>query len=255
MFDNYLNGFYTHQDGNVMVGNASGGVTPLSLDQRAAIAKQDDRIYYKTIDIDLSIVRDGKTGEAIYGEIGDSLLCSSITGAAFIRFNSERNSLLNLNIERSVKFNYQAAFWRFFITNAAQVGKVARLVIGKGTEFSAGDIVTPVPTVIVTPGGLSVTPVQDTVMINSQFAAKAVGVASALVMAANANRTYAALRNTTGAPIDLGFGAAAVLGAGLRLPLLNSVFEMTRLNLYKGAIYAISNVAAQSLATMECDLA
>ena len=80
--------------------------------------------------------------------------------------------------------------------------------------------------------------------------AASVGVASAQVVAANANRKGLVLVNTSTARISLGFGAAAVLDSGITLYPQGS-FQMDIATFDLGAVNAIASAATSNLAIQE----
>jgi hypothetical protein len=66
-----------------------------------------------------------------------------------------------------------------------------------------------------------------------------VGVASTLILAANAARQYAAIVNDSDTTIYLGFGAAAVAHQGIRINAEGGSYEINHTNLYRGVINGI----------------
>ena len=80
--------------------------------------------------------------------------------------------------------------------------------------------------------------------------AASVGVASALALAANANRKGLKLINTSNARISLGFGSAAVLDSGVTL-FPGGVLNMDEYDFDLGTVNAIASVAASNLAIQE----
>lgn len=82
-------------------------------------------------------------------------------------------------------------------------------------------------------------------------AAAAVGVASAQVVAANANRKGLVLVNTSLARISLGFGSPAVLDSGITLFPSGGTFEMDEWTFDTGAVNAIASLVASNLAIQE----
>ena len=81
--------------------------------------------------------------------------------------------------------------------------------------------------------------------------AVAVGVASGVLVAANPDRRYLCLVNTSANIVSLGFGAPAVLNSGVTLIGAGSSYEMTEANLYRGAINAIASGAASNVGVQE----
>jgi len=82
---------------------------------------------------------------------------------------------------------------------------------------------------------------------NANNSAATVGVASAQVVGANANRKSIYFCNNGTAVIYLGYGIDATLITGFPLPVGGYLFE----DKYLGAIFAISTVAAQNLRVLE----
>lgn len=80
--------------------------------------------------------------------------------------------------------------------------------------------------------------------------ASSVGVTSAQILAANANRKGLILVNTSSGNISLGFGAAAVLNSGITLYPGGS-FNMDEYCFTTSAINAIASVAASNIGIQE----
>ena len=81
-------------------------------------------------------------------------------------------------------------------------------------------------------------------------AAAAVGIASAQVVAANANRKGLILVNTSAVNISLGFAQTAVLNSGVTLTP-NGSFSMGEYSFSTGAVNAIAAAPASNLAIQE----
>lgn len=81
-------------------------------------------------------------------------------------------------------------------------------------------------------------------------AAAAVGVTSAQVLAANANRKGLVVVNTSSNVISIGLGSAAVLNSGITLTPYGT-FEMDEYCFDVGAVNAIASAAASNLAIQE----
>ena len=96
-------------------------------------------------------------------------------------------------------------------------------------------------------------PTKPTGSIVTTPTAVSVGVASGVVLAANANRKYASFQNDSVNTIYLMFNAAAVLNQGIRLNANGGVYEMSSAmgNLDLREVRAISSVAAQNLLVRE----
>jgi len=85
--------------------------------------------FYQRIELDLA---DARTNEEhqIYGDI---IALESTTGTLSIRLNEDEADLIEFNRVRKV----YSEFWRFYITNAAQVGKNATILVGRDALFDA----------------------------------------------------------------------------------------------------------------------
>lgn len=81
--------------------------------------------------------------------------------------------------------------------------------------------------------------------------AASVGVASAQVVAANANRKGLILVNTSANRISLGFGATAVLDSGVTLMASGGAYNMGEYDFDAGAVNAIASGAASNLSIQE----
>jgi len=81
--------------------------------------------------------------------------------------------------------------------------------------------------------------------------ASSVGVASAQVLAANANRKGCLLVNTSLNYVSLGFGNAAVLYSGITLNPNGGCFWMDEYSFSTVAIFAIASGAASNLGVQE----
>ena len=78
-----------------------------------------------------------------------------------------------------------------------------------------------------------------------------VSTASVVVLAANANRKYAAIVNDGGQPIYLAFGAPAVVGSGIRLNGNGGTYEITNANLTTQDIRAIRSSGSAPVTVQE----
>jgi len=97
--------------------------------------------------------------------------------------------------------------------------------------------------------------VEDAIKALLQYTAPAnggvnVGVASTQILAANANRLYAAIVNDSDTEIYLGIGAAAVAHQGIRINANGGSYEINSTNLYKGAIYGIHTGVGNKIVTV-----
>ena len=78
-----------------------------------------------------------------------------------------------------------------------------------------------------------------------------VGVASALVLPANKNRTAATFVNDSDTKIYLRLGQEAALNTGIVLNANGGAFELNKTNLWKGEVHAICSLATKKLCIME----
>lgn len=71
------------------------------------------------------------------------------------------------------------------------------------------------------------------------FTTVAVTTAGLLVLAANNRRFYATIQNVSNTDIWIMFESQNAVGEGLLIPKNGFSFEIDRLNLWQGAVYAI----------------
>ncbi len=90
--------------------------------------------FYQRIPIDLA---DART-QAEFVVYGDIISVESIDGTLSVFLNEKTAGEIKLNKVRKVT----SEFWRFFLTNAAQVGKTAVLLVGRDALFDADIIKT-----------------------------------------------------------------------------------------------------------------
>lgn len=74
---------------------------------------------------------------------------------------------------------------------------------------------------------------------NPVFTSVDVPVAGILVLAANNRRFYAQIQNNSNTDIWILFGSQGAVGQGILIPRLGYTYEIDRLNLWQGAVYAI----------------
>ena len=91
--------------------------------------------------------------------------------------------------------------------------------------------------------------IHPTVNSNDIFAT--VGVASAIVLAANPRRVDCDFTNTSENTIYLARNNIAVIGSGIPLNPLGGTYHMGTNNLFNGPIYAIATGANSNLAISE----
>ena len=79
------------------------------------------------------------------------------------------------------------------------------------------------------------------------------GVASGVILAANANRLYALFVNDSDTVVYLAFGVAAVVNTGVRLNANGGWYEMSvgLGNIYRGEIRGISGIAGKVVLVTE----
>ncbi len=79
------------------------------------------------------------------------------------------------------------------------------------------------------------------------------GIATGVILSANANRVYALFVNDSDTTVYLALGAAAVVNTGIRLNALGGNYEMSKKigNLYTGAVNGISGIAGKVVLVTE----
>lgn len=94
---------------------------------------------------------------------------------------------------------------------------------------------------------------ENAIATPSAPAAVSVGVASGVLLAANASRRYAIFVNTSANYVSLAFGGAATLYSGITLNPLGGAYEMSEGagNLYRGEVRAIASAAASNVGVQE----
>ena len=92
----------------------------------------EEKVLYKTWEIDLS---DARANESV-DIMGDSILVEALNGSLSIRLNKEDGGLINLAKTREV----YSPYWRIYLTNTAQAGKSATLLMGGEAFFEARGI-------------------------------------------------------------------------------------------------------------------
>jgi hypothetical protein len=108
-------------------------ITKQALDINAEITKlQTMPQMSQTLQIDLSVARDKEPQDVS----GDHIQAMDITGDLYVRFNQADSESYNLNKVRRLNIPFD----KIFLSNEAQAGKVATLVLGKGGLFQIQDI-------------------------------------------------------------------------------------------------------------------
>lgn len=74
---------------------------------------------------------------------------------------------------------------------------------------------------------------------NPVFTTVSVAAAGTLVLAANSRRFYAQIQNNSNTDIWIMFGSQGAVAAGILIPRLGYTYEIDRLNLWQGSVYAI----------------
>ncbi|MGB8706839.1 MAG: hypothetical protein WCD72_02660 [Dehalococcoidia bacterium] len=111
-------------------------ITKQALDINAELTKlQSMPQLSQTLQIDLSVARDSTRPER-HDISGDTLQALDITGDLNIRFNQIDSQAYNVNKTRRLTIPFDT----IFLSNAAQTGKVATLVFGKGGLFQIQDV-------------------------------------------------------------------------------------------------------------------
>lgn len=75
------------------------------------------------------------------------------------------------------------------------------------------------------------------------FTVVSVPAAGVLVLSANTRRFYATIQNVSNTDIWIMFGSQNIVGQGLLIPKNGFSFEIDRLNLWQGEVYAIHGAA------------
>jgi hypothetical protein len=108
-------------------------LTKQALDINAEITKlQTMPQMSQTLQIDLSAARDNERQDVS----GDHIQALDITGDLYVRFNQQDSQIYNLNQVRRLNVPFDV----IFLSNDAQAGKVATLVLGKGGLFQIQDV-------------------------------------------------------------------------------------------------------------------
>ena len=89
--------------------------------------KKDRIKTYQILELDLSIER----SNIEFNIVGNYIYVLSLNGSISFRFNELTNDKINLIEYRVIK----TPFYRFFINNEAQIGKICKIAIGIETEF------------------------------------------------------------------------------------------------------------------------
>lgn len=85
------------------------------------------------------------------------------------------------------------------------------------------------------------------------FATVPVTNAGAIVLAANVRRFYAQIQNNSNTDIWLYFGAQGSVNQGIMVPANGFSYEIDRMNLWQGAVYAIHNSGtSKNVHVLEC---
>lgn len=132
------------------------------------------------------------------------------------------------------------------VSGEAADGAVAPLntlqVGGKDGSGNLQTFLTDTTGVLVTKSTVALTPASPT--------SSSVGITSAQIVAANANRKGLVLTNTSNNRISLGFAAAAVLNSGITL-YPGGIYVMDAYLFNTGAVNAIASVASSNIAIQE----
>lgn len=137
-------------------------------------------------------------------------------------------------------------------TNSVTIAQVLSVAPSNGDAFSLRRLVHPKTDAsgqILVTGAVTTTTTPSS-RTPSVPASASIGVTSAQILAANANRKGLHLKNTSANTISLGFAAPAVLNSGITLGP-NDAFWTDDGCLTLGAINAIASVASSNLAIQE----
>lgn len=229
--------------------DVSWGLKPL-LDRINFVRSQQPQIDVEPRILDLGTARDNVE----WLVQGDSLLVATITGAMTLRFNEKDAPLHDLQVERNFTlFGNESCFYRLFLTNTAQTGKSVTLVVGKDVAFR---VVQGLPaTKLTDKDGADISPMEDNVLDATPTNDKAdVATTTTAIIAANTARGYACLVNLSDTRVDLGFGANAVANKGISLNANGGSYEITRQNMFRGAVNGIhAGTGTKIVAFMEAD--
>ena len=239
--------FYTPQPGSPY------RLSDHPLTQMLDVLRRTKPQYYGTYSFDLGTAR---TDEE-FPFAGDFLIVTSITGTVSIKMNEKENA----SLDPSALSQITTPFFRLFVTNTAQAGKVLAITYGRDALFTAAvraniSKLVNVAETEINPATEDTLALLNTAVALHKFTTPTntfatVGVASALALAANANRKYAIFVNDSANIIYLGLGAAAVVGSGIRLNANGGSYEINWQNLYTGEIYAIAGGAGSNLSIIE----
>jgi len=108
---------------------------------------------YQALGLDLSVAR----SQVEFKVFGDQIVVESCTGTLEIALNEDEDfEAYKINIPKITEIN--TVFWRFFITNSAQAGKMARLLIGRDAMFTAKGVA---KTGLVNTGAIEINPATE----------------------------------------------------------------------------------------------
>lgn len=94
---------------------------------------------------------------------------------------------------------------------------------------------------------------QNLKIANSDFSVVNVPNTGALVLNENKRRFYATIQNVSNTDIWILFSSQGAVGQGLLLPANGFSYEIDRLNLWQGAIYAIhGGVGNKAVNVLDC---
>jgi len=94
--------------------------------------EKEVRVVYRRVTIDLGTARD----KALFSYPGDTILVEYIDGEADIYLDDPHADLIEIDTVKRI-VTKPVKFSRFYVTNAAQAGKTARLYIGSEASFEA----------------------------------------------------------------------------------------------------------------------
>ena len=210
-----------------------GGLQPL--EQRLAYVRtQKPQLDVAPIEINLNTAR----ANEVLNVQGDSLLVANISGSLYVRFNEPNNPLHNLQTERNFNFfGNESGFYRMFLTNSAQSGKSAVLVIGKDLGFR---VLQGLPATKITDSdGNDIDPFQENALSYPKHGATDILTSSTAILDSAWAKNYILIMNDSDTVIYLSLTGAAEVNKGIRLNPNGGAYEINRLNLHTGQVYGI----------------
>lgn len=134
-------------------------------------------VSYHVLPIDLSVARDKKK----FDIAGDRIIVVDINGSVTVRI--ERQGADEIDLTQIGKIIVSKKYFnQFFLTNTAQPGKTAKLIVGKGAQFEAEPLLSnlvaaerPLKTAT-TSADISVVPLSFTTAIGSRYMLESISI-------------------------------------------------------------------------------